>query len=249
MQPSSFNHLMGAAGPVFNLLPKSRNNPLTNKIRQASKYAKGLGLSQSERYWQWAGLISENKALGLLNAASHSRLSTADFMERKNKLLAPIKTQKDFNELLLADMQLVLPNDMLTKVDIMSMANALEVRVPFLDHHLVDYVLQLPSDSKINGKMRKRILQDAFRDLLPSELYNRPKHGFEVPLLKWFRTSLKSLIKDDLLSDKLIEEQNIFDPKAIRKLRRKLFSINPGDSHATVWALMVFQWWWKKYLK
>ncbi len=249
MQSSTFNHLMGVASPVFNLLPKSRNNPLTNKIRQASKYAKGIGLSQSERYWQWAGLISENKALGLLNAASRSHLSTADFLERKNKLLAPIKTQKDFNELLLADMQLVLPNDMLTKVDIMSMANALEVRVPFLDHHLVDYVLQLPSDSKINGSMRKRILQDAFRDLLPPELYNRPKHGFEVPLLKWFRTSLKSLIKDDLLSDKLIEEQNIFDPKAIRRLRGKLFSINPGDSHATVWALMVFQWWWKKYLK
>jgi len=131
----------------------------------------------------------------------------------------------------------------------MSMANGLEVRVPFLDHHVVDYIFQLPVTSKINDKIRKRILQDAFRDLLPDELYNRTKKGFEVPLLKWFRTSLKSMIRDDLLNDKFIESQNIFDPKAIKKIKRQLFSINPGDAHATVWALIVFQWWWKRYFK
>ena len=95
--------------------------------------------------------------------------------------------------------------------------------------------------------MRKRILQDTFRDFLPEELYNRPKKGFEVPLLKWFRTSLKSMIKDDLLSDKFIEAQNIFDRQEIKRLKNRLFSMNPGDAQATVWALIVFQWWWKKY--
>jgi asparagine synthase (glutamine-hydrolysing) len=119
--------------------------------------------------------------------------------------------------------------------------------VPFLDHHIVAYAFQLPVSSKINGQMRKRILQDTFRDMLPSELYNRPKKGFEVPLLKWFRTSLKSMIKKDLLSHKFIESQNIFDPKAIKQLKKQLFSVNPGDAPATIWALIVFQWWWKKY--
>ena len=71
--------------------------------------------------------------------------------------------------------------------------------------------------------MRKRILQDTFRDLLPQELYNRPKKGFEVPLLKWFRNSLKSMIKNDLLSDHFIEEQNIFDIKEINKLKSACF--------------------------
>jgi len=136
---------------------------------------------------------------------------------------------------------------MLRKVDLMSMAHGLEVRVPFLDHHLVDFVFQLPTSSKINNQMRKRILQDTFRDLLPEELYNRSKKGFEVPLLKWFRTSLKTLITDDLLGDSFISEQNIFDLDEIRKLKNKLFSGNPGDAHATIWAIVVFQWWWKKY--
>ena len=104
------------------------------------------------------------------------------------------------NDILLSDMNLVLSNDMLTKVDLMSMANGLEVRVPFLDYEVVNFLFSLPSDYKINGRMRKRILQDSFRDILPRQLYNRPKKGFEVPLLKWFRNEMKSLITDDLLS-------------------------------------------------
>jgi asparagine synthase (glutamine-hydrolysing) len=78
-------------------------------------------------------------------------------------------------------------------------------------------------------------------------LYNRPKHGFEVPLLKWFRNELKSLIEDDLLNDKFITEQNIFNLKFIQQLKQQLNSNNPGDAAANIWALIVFQWWWKKY--
>ena len=95
---------------------------------------------------------------------------------------------------------------MLAKVDLMSMANSLEIRVPFLDHELVEFTFQLPSDSKVNNKMRKRILQDSFRKLLPARLYNRPKKGFEVPLLKWLRTDLKHLIDQELLEDRFVDD-------------------------------------------
>jgi asparagine synthase (glutamine-hydrolysing) len=82
---------------------------------------------------------------------------------------------------------------------------------------------------------------------LPTELYNRPKHGFEIPLLDWFRKELRSLITGDLLLDKFIEEQGIFNVDMVRHLKSKLFSTNPGDAHATIWALIVFQRWWKNY--
>jgi len=144
-------------------------------------------------------------------------------------------------------MNLVLPNDMLMKVDLMSMANGLEVRTPFLDFELVNFAFTLPDEFKINPKIRKRIVQDTFRDFLPPALYNRPKKGFEVPLLKWLRKEMKSLIEEDLLSEKLIREQNIFDYSAIEQLKRQLFSSNPGDVHARIWGLIVFQWWWRKY--
>jgi asparagine synthase (glutamine-hydrolysing) len=146
-------------------------------------------------------------------------------------------------------MKLVLANDMLTKVDLMSMANGLEVRVPYLDYTLVDFAFSLPERFKINRGIRKRILQDAFRDILPRSLYNRPKKGFEVPLLKWFRGEMKTLITDDLLSEEFITHQGVFEYTEINKLKKQLFSPNPGDIHARIWGLIVFQWWWKKYMK
>ncbi len=247
MGSSPVNSMLKIVGPLLKHIPKSRNGALSNKIRQAEKYANGLALNQKDRYWAWAGVASENRVMGLLHQDIRNKIDKNSYSDRKEMLLESIKSEKDFNELLRADMQLVLPNDMLRKVDLMSMANGLEVRVPFLDHQLVDFVSRLPVSSKINGQMRKRILQDAFRDMLPEELYQRPKKGFEVPLLKWFRTSLKSMIDDDLLGDQLIRKQNLFDLDEIKKLKKHLFSMNPGDSHATVWALIVFQWWWKKY--
>lgn len=96
--------------------------------------------------------------------------------------------------------------------------------------------------------MRKRILQDAFRDILPQELYQRPKKGFEVPLLKWFRTELRGMIENDLLADDFILEQGIFNLSEIQRLKKQLFSNNPGDVHAQIWALIVFQHWWKKWI-
>jgi asparagine synthase (glutamine-hydrolysing) len=136
---------------------------------------------------------------------------------------------------------------MLTKVDLMSMANSLEVRTPFLDYKVVNFAFSLPQSSKIDDHMKKKLVQDAFRPMLPEELYKRPKHGFEVPLLKWFQNELRPLITDDLLADKFIEEQGIFEVGEIRKLKAKIFSNNPEDTHARIWALIVFQYWYKKH--
>jgi len=145
-------------------------------------------------------------------------------------------------------MGLVLQSDMLVKVDLMSMANSLEVRVPFLDVEVVDFVFAQPAEYKLRNGNRKSMLKDAFRADLPEELFNRPKHGFEVPLLKWFRGDLRDLIENDLLSPSFIKEQGIFDPTSIQALIKQLHSNDPGESHARIWGLLVFQYWWKKYL-
>jgi asparagine synthase (glutamine-hydrolysing) len=109
----------------------------------------------------------------------------------------------------------------------------------------VNVLFSLPGDFKINGNMRKRLLQDAFKDILPAKLYKRPKKGFEVPMLKWLRNELKSLINDDLLSQKTIEDQGVFNYSEIERLKQQLYSSNPGDVHARIWGLVVFQWWYK----
>ncbi len=235
--------------PLWKALPKSRNSPFSNKVRQFQRFAEGMKLNHKERYWRWASFATPEETRAILSNAVKENLAPEDYQERKAAILSIFSGKGLMNDILFTDMQMVLTNDMLTKVDAMSMANSLEVRVPFLDHNVVDFAFSLPESSKINRSMKKRILQDAFRDILPPELYKRPKHGFEVPLLKWFRNELRSMIENDLLKDDFIAEQGIFDVNGIRSLKEKLFSNNPEDIHSRIWGLIVFQHWWKKHIK
>jgi len=239
-------NLITTFGPLLKNLPQSRSNKLGNLARQLNRFAEGMKLSSRERYWQWAGFTT-NMQPSLLNETSLQKSTQQEFESRKENYLRFISSPETMREILLTDMNLVLPGDMLTKVDSMSMANSLEVRVPFLDYRVVDFIFSLPDDYKINRSMRKRILQDAFRNELPPELYNRPKKGFEVPLLNWLRKELKPMI-DNLLSEKMISEQGIFNYSEIKKLKAQLDSSNPQDVHARVWALLVFQSWHRKII-
>lgn len=247
--PGIKENVVQALSPLWNLIPQSRNNTLSNKARQFARFAEGMKLPPKDRYWRWAAFADEATAKNLLTADSISKISEQHYTEGKAELLKYITGSGSMNEVLLTDAKLLLPNDMLTKVDLMSMANALEVRTPFLDFEVVNFIFSLPEAFKINPTIRKRILQDAFKDILPPQLYKRPKKGFEVPLLKWFRKEMKSMIVDDLLSKKLIDEQGIFNYTEIQKLKDQLFSSNPGDVHARIWGLIVFQFWWKRYMQ
>jgi len=232
-------------GPLWHSLPHSRNNLLTNKFRQFARFADNFALSPAERYWNLAAFLDSERAGSLLLEGNRVK---NDSDSRRTRHLRLFSNVEALGETLLTDLHLVLPNDMLHKVDLMSMANSLEIRVPFLDHGVVEFITSLPDDCKIRGGVQKRILKDAFRDILPRKVYHRRKQGFEVPLLKWFRKEMKSLIMDDLLAEDFLEEQGIFDSREIGILKKRLFSRDPGDVHATIWALVVFQWWYRKYI-
>jgi len=237
--------LAGMLDPLWSALPQSRDSKVGNKIRQLKRFSEGQKLGKKERYWRWASIGTENEAGKIFP----ERFDDAEYASRKNEILKYISENGNMNDVLLTDMDLVLVNDMLMKVDLMSMANSLEVRTPFLDYTVVDFAFSLPVESKIDSHGRKKIVRDAFRDLLPEELYSRSKQGFEVPLLKWFRTELKSIITDDLLSEEFIRSQQLFNYVEVKKLLLQLYSSNPGDAVGRVWGLVVFQYWWKKYFQ
>jgi asparagine synthase (glutamine-hydrolysing) len=242
-QKGMLNSLIKAGNPLLKILPASRNSSLGNKVRQSRKFSNGMKLSPADRYWSWAGFANEKEIEQLL-------LSGDFYVSDKNKKIYTegISSKGDFNEILEADLQLVLEGDMLVKVDRMSMLHGLEVRPPFLDHEVVDFVMQLPSSYKIDGKNRKKILKETFADLLPPEIFARKKQGFEVPLLKWFKGDLRGMI-DELLNEKFLKEQNIFHLEEVRKIRKQMESNNPDDSVARIWGLIVFQKWWLRYMK
>jgi asparagine synthase (glutamine-hydrolysing) len=241
--------VVGALQPVWKALPQSRGSMLSNKFRQLRRFSEGLKLNSKDRYWHWAGFAEASEIARLLHPVLLQKFAEKEYQNRRNYLLKSIPEKESMNDILFTDMNLVLPNDMLIKVDWMSMAHGLEVRVPFLDYEVVNFLFSLPSSFKITPSIRKRILQDTFRDILPRELYNRPKKGFEVPLLKWLKGEMKSLIENDLLGQDFIEAQGLFFYPEIEKLKKKLFSNNPGDIHARIWGLVAFQWWWRKNFK
>jgi asparagine synthase (glutamine-hydrolysing) len=229
---------------LLDKLPKSRNTFWGNKFRQAHRLAQAANLGRQERYWHLCSFLPERQLKHLFKSDVQEKIQQSDYQTFKQKLLSPLQPQADINDMLYADVQMVLTNDMLMKVDYMSMANALEVRVPFLDHRVVDFAFSLPEAYKINAQMKKRILQDAFRQILPAQLYNRPKKGFDVPLAKGYKTLLRPLL-DELLDPDFIAQQDIFQPQYIADLRHRIQTTNNFDQ-AQVWALLVFQYWWKR---
>ncbi len=233
--------------PVWQSLPKSRGGGIANKIRQLERFSNGMDLTPAERWWRWCCINDLDFVDKLLNDKVDA--SIAEIIETRQYFSSKVQFDGTLNDDLLADVGMVLPYDMLVKVDRMSMRNSLEVRVPFLDYRIVEFAFSLPVSSKINGNIKKKIVQDAFREILPKELYNRPKKGFEVPLLQWFKTDLKDKILNDWLSDEYIKAQGIFNVETIRQLKLQMLSNNPGDVHAQIWALIVFQNFWRKYME
>ncbi|MEJ5266466.1 MAG: asparagine synthase (glutamine-hydrolyzing) [Bacteroidales bacterium] len=235
--------LTALLNPLWKNLPKSRSSKYTNYIRQLNRFAEGFKLSPEERYFYWASIGYDDYVNNLLAVSSDYQILNK-IISKYNSLS---NNSDDLNFVLYKDMHLVLQGDMLTKVDLMSMANSLEVRTPFLDHTVVDFVFRLPSYFKITANNRKKILKDAFSDLLPEDIVSRPKHGFEVPLKSWLKKELWTLIDDDLLNEDFIYDQKIFNYNVIKTLKKQVLSKNPEDSPAKIWALVVFQYWWKKY--
>ena len=100
---------------------------------------------------------------------------------------------------------------MLKKVDLMSMQHSLEVRTPFLDHDVVDFANSLPERYKIDKRNQKKILKDAFSDMLPGHLFGLPKKGFEVPLTSWLVEVIFHKFNSTQFSENYIETQGLFD--------------------------------------
>ena len=148
--------------------------------------------------------------------------------------------------ILYIDLKDSLPGDMLNKVDWMSMKNSLEVRVPILDHRVVELSFKIGGSIKIYRGITKYILKETFKDILPQEIYRRPKSGFEIPISRWLKGELKFLI-NNYLSRERICDQNIFDYNIITSLIKNLMS-GKTDTSWMIWNLIVFQHWYEKYL-
>ncbi|MBW2031585.1 MAG: asparagine synthase (glutamine-hydrolyzing) [Deltaproteobacteria bacterium] len=144
------------------------------------------------------------------------------------------------------DIKTYLPEDILVKVDRMSMAHSLEVRAPLLDHKIMEYMGGVPSTLKLKGGVSKYILKKAMEDRLPRDVLYRGKQGFCVPLAEWLRGDLKDLIGENLLcGDSRIREY--FQIPYVRSLWNRHLS-GKQDNSAPIWGLLMFELWHRRFL-
>jgi len=232
--------------PFIQSLPDARDKPSLELIRRAKKFLRGMSLSFPERFCGWREIFPFSMRRKLLRRPP-DRNFYLDLIRQAVEEKKGLFPEDGINLMLYLDVKGLLPGDMLTKVDRMSMANSLEVRVPFLDYTLVQYVFGLKGSTKLGAWRGKHILLETFKDLLPPLLHNRPKWGFEMPIGAWLRKELKFLIDEYLHKDR-VERQGIFDPRIIRDMVANHMS-GRQDTSWQLWNLIVFEHWYEKYIK
>jgi asparagine synthase (glutamine-hydrolysing) len=147
---------------------------------------------------------------------------------------------------LLADTMTYLPNDLLVKVDIASMAVSLEARSPFLDHHVIEFAASLPEGLKLRRLTTKYLLRRTLRKLVPSENLARGKMGFGVPVGNWFRGRLQPLLRESLLSEKAAR-RGFVKPEAVRRLVDEHTSGARDHTHG-LWTLLMLELWFRRFV-
>ncbi len=235
----------GVVAPLVQTLPDARDKPGLERIRRVKKFIRGMSQRFPERFCGWREVFPFPMRGKLLKEPPKNNL----YLE---EIRARVAAKEDhfirdpINFMLYLDVKGLLPGDMLNKVDRMSMANALEVRVPFLDYRFVEYVFKLRGNTKLGSRGGKVILLEAFKDMLPPSLHRRPKWGFEMPIGAWLKHELRFLV-DEYLRRDLIQRQGLFNYEMVLAMVDDHMR-GRRDTSWQIWNLIVFQHWYDRYI-
>ena len=231
-------------GKAVGLLP----TPISSRTPtgRAKRFLRVASLPKVERYFRWMSVFDRDAKRDLYSEDfSHE---TAGFQARD--LLEPwfAKSNGDgiVDAALLADIMTYLPNDLLVKVDIASMAVSLEARSPFLDHHVIEFAASLPEKLKLRGLTTKYLLKRMLKKLVPAENLERRKMGFGVPIGHWFRGEMQPFLREVLLSEKALG-RGLFKSQTVNRLVDS-HARREGDFSAQLWTLLMLELWFREFI-
>jgi asparagine synthase (glutamine-hydrolysing) len=205
-------------------------------VRRARRFVDSAALPLPQRYLHWVGIFPPSLVRELLTDESEF-----DVVSHFQAYFNSAHDSDLIGQLLSVNMKTYLPGDLLVKTDRMTMANSLEARCPFLDHQLLEFSCTIPSELKLKGMTTKYILKRALKDIVPQEIIDRKKHGFGVPVGRWFRTSLKSFLRDTLLSRQALG-RGYFHQATLRRLIGE-HETGKRDHGHRLWALLTLEIW------
>ena len=245
-QPA-FSFLGKGLMPLVKQLPPApvKKGPW-NKLR---RFCMGFEHSPHLRHLRWMMFFSLEEKRRLYSDSLNQQLEGLKEVDEKEpfrSLFLLLSRLDQINGELFLDLKTYLADNLLVKIDHMSMAASLETRVPFLDHRLVEFIFSLPGNLKIKGLNLKWLLKKTMKGRLPQQTLHRSKEGFSIPLKHWLRKELKDLLLD-YLSKRRIREEGLFHFEPIEEMIDSHLRGRENYSHQ-LWALLVFEMWKEHYL-
>jgi asparagine synthase (glutamine-hydrolysing) len=238
----------------FARLPKPlRENvmrPLSQRLPHATwgrNYLHNVSLDPISRYLDSVSVFTSLNRNSLYSADFKSRLGSTSYVSTLfNDLVNQVSTGESLDQLLYLDSKTYLPGDILTNVDRMSMAVSLEARAPLLDHKLIDFVTGIPAGLKLSGFETKYLLKKAVKDLVPSEILNRPKQGFGVPIQEWINQQLRSRVRETLTEPRT-RQRGYLNSQYIDVLLDE-HERGRRDHSMGLWALFMLELWHRQFV-
>jgi asparagine synthase (glutamine-hydrolysing) len=236
-----------AAGRIIRRLPPSgAKKGAWNKLR---RFVQAFDNPSSLRHLRWMMFLSEADKSRLYSrdfVRSLGGIAGPDAVEPFASLLPKLGSFDRTNAGLYLDLKTYLADDILVKVDRMSMAPSIEARVPLLDHKLVEFAFSLPGNLKVRGFETKWIFKKTMERLLPRETIYRKKEGFSIPIKHWLKEDLRDMV-GTYLDGKRLEAEGVFNASRVQDMIRAHMEGRENFSHE-LWALLVFEIWKENYL-
>ena len=224
-------------GSIGNCLPM---------FSRGKRYLQYISQSEERRYLERVSLCSSGVTQSLYSDELRQRLGDSEPIRWAEGYMQQSNGCSLLSRMLYTDLNTYLPYDLLTKVDIASMVHSLEVRVPFLDHQLVEFAMRIPNELKIREGISKYLLKQTVGRFMPSRVLQKRKQGFALPLAKWFRTELKDFAHETLTSSSF-KDRGLFCQDSIENIlayhQNGIMDFSP-----TIWALIFLESWSQAYL-
>jgi asparagine synthase (glutamine-hydrolysing) len=241
MAKSGGGRLLGTLGQAIR--PRSAKKGLVNK---AKRFLEGLSHPPKLGHARWRLFLGEEGRQALFTKDALETMETP-VEAHIVTLLQQARHLQPVNRGLYVDLKSYLCDNILVKVDRMSMATSLEARVPYLDKELVELAFQIPDDYKLDGMKTKPLLKAVASRHVPAECVYRPKEGFSIPIKNWLSGEIRPLM-EDLLNPKELAREGIFQAAQVERWKDEHVSGSANHSHG-LWSLMVFQAWRRLWLE
>ncbi len=230
-------------GGALDMLPAATGK---SRLRQAQRFSSAASLPTSERYLRWVSVFDREAKHDLYTKEFTQQVGGHDALNVLSPWYSAANGSGVVDAALLTDTMTYLPNDLLTKVDIASMAVSLEARSPFLDHLVIEFAARLPENLKLRALTTKYVLKKALRMLLPPEILNRRKMGFGVPISYWLRGPMQPMMRETLLGERSMR-RGILRPERVSHLVEEHVSKRADHAHR-LWTLLMLELWFKRFI-